>query len=169
VPDTTGDIVVSPKRRNPSIDHLPAAQAKKVLKKQRTIGLIVILIFMGIFVYMRWGQATTQQAESLKQGAIALRQAIEGDKNALDRAEEAFRRSTHGMILDAYPVFCLELTLQLKLGEIKLSSPDLTAAFKALIRGQYEDTLKALDKVEDKAGKRWMLRLIKDMREPPPG
>jgi len=69
----------------------------------------VILLLAGGLIWGRCVLSADRQAETLATAAVALDAALGGDAAAWSRAEDAYGRAARGSLLDAYPLWVLEL------------------------------------------------------------
>jgi len=148
-----------------SYSALPAAQAKRLRRQHRWIGVVALLVLAIVIVVIRGTEVEQATEASTQAGAKALRAAIEGDRAQFAVAEQHFREGVRGMVFDAYPMFCLELTRAVAAGEPPTVRADLAPATQALTSGDLAGAQRALREVKDGIGKRWLTRLVQEMSD----
>ena len=75
----------------------------------RLLGAAVLLVFAGGLVWGRCVLSEDRHAEALSSGASSLDAALGGDETAWGRAETAYGQAARASLLDAYPLWVLEL------------------------------------------------------------
>jgi len=127
------------------------------------LGLTVMLVAIAALVWARLTQLSSGDEPALKKGAIALKRALQGEPAAFQEAEAQFERAARGVVLDAYPVFALELTQQLARGKVKVTSDELEPVVQHLKAGRIDDARRALNALPQPGKYRWLERLLADM------
>lgn len=122
-----------------------------------------MLLFIGGIVWARLTQLSDGDAPATRQGAAALKRALQGDTEAFGEAREHFQRAARGIVWDGYPLFALSLTEQLARGDVQLSDETLRPVIDALRGGRIDDARRALGRLDHPDKYRWLQRLLDDM------
>lgn len=148
--------------------HLSPAQARRRRRLTTLIGLTVLLILIALGVWARFEQLSGGDERLSHQGAKALQRALLGEREAFSEAEAAFSQASRAVVVDAYPVFALELTQQLRRGDVKVSAPELQVVIEHLKHGRIQRSADALSALPNPGRFRWLKRLLEDMMQPGP-
>lgn len=144
----------------------PRAEAEKMRRRRRALGLAVVVAAIGLLVWARLGQMASGQDASAQAAAQALARAVAGDPAAFDEAREGFRRASGGMIVDAYPVFALTVVDQLTSGDLTMPDPALVEVVRAIGEGDLVAARTRAESLEDALSRAWSIRLLDDMSAP---
>jgi hypothetical protein len=137
-------------------------------RARRTAGVAVLVLVGTGLLWARIRQAEDRDEAALARGARALRAALEGRRETFSEAEAAFRDASGSMLLDAYPLFALELTLRFREGRAGVEDRRLDPVVEALARGRIEEADRLLETTRDASGYAWLRRLLDDMQALPP-
>lgn|GEM_PF-2306192 len=145
---------------DPPLDALPAKRAARVRRARRLLGGLVLLAALGGLLLARFEQARSGDEAALNEGSAHLWAAIGGDEARWAKAEDAFSRAAHGSIVDAYPLFALEMTRRIRSGAWGEIEPALLPAAKAIASGDLASARAALDAADKALGHAWMAQLV---------
>ena len=132
------------------------------------IGLTVLMILIALALWARFEQLSGGDERLVHQGAKSLHRAILGDTDAYEEAEASFSQASRAVVVDGYPLFALELTQQLRRGDIKVASPELEGVIELLKSGRIKQASEALGNVPNSEKYHWVKRLLDDMLRPLP-
>jgi hypothetical protein len=145
------------------LQRLPRALARRRRRLYRAVGLLVLLALGLSLVWARLEQIGDGDDAAARAGASALARAVAGDHAAFAEAEGHFERACRTMVLDAYPLFALELTRQLAARQITVSDESLRPVVEALAAGDLPQARARLDALPKAAQHDWLHRLLADM------
>lgn len=144
----------------------PHAEAQKMRRRRRALGLALVVAALGLLVWARIGQMAGGQDAAAQAAAQALARAVAGEPAAFDAAREGFRRASGGMIVDAYPVFALTVVEQLASGEVTLPDRALAEVIGLVGEGDLAAARARAVALEDALSRAWANRLLDDMGAP---
>ncbi|MDP6943077.1 MAG: hypothetical protein QF464_02915 [Myxococcota bacterium] len=128
------------------------------------MGITVLFVFVGGLVWGRCVLSEGRQAETLHIGATALDQALSGDDTAWPRAEKAYGHAARGSLLDAYPLWVLELIRAWRLGEPAGGPGPLGTVLEAVRTGDHQGARSGLAKLAEPKARELAERLLDDLR-----
>ena len=151
----------------PSTDEFSALsgdQARVLTRRRRLAGLTVILVLILLLLWARHRQHSVGEEILLQRGAMSLRQALEGEKGAFTRAEVQFTRAVKSMVLDGFPLFCLEVTRSFKDGQLPQVEASYKPSLEALSQARWPEAVSLAHALPDNPGRRWLIRLLDAMK-----
>lgn len=130
----------------------------------RLLGAAVLLIFAAGLVWGRCVLSEGRHAEALSAGASALDAALGGDETAWERAEAAYGQAARASLLDAYPLWVLELIRVWRGERSAVDFGPLSAVLEAIQARDYTAAALAAARLVEPTAREYAGRLVGDLR-----
>ncbi len=130
----------------------------------RLLGAAVLLVFAGGLVWGRCVLSEDRHAEALSSGASSLDAALGGDETAWGRAETAYGQAARASLLDAYPLWVLELIRAWRGEGSVVDSNPLSAVLEATRVRDYAAAALAASQLVEPTAREYAERLVGDLR-----
>jgi len=143
------------------MDALPAAERRRVARRNRWIGALVLMLGAGLVV-LRCELASERGEGRLEQGYALIVRGLDGETAAFVEAEQALASAAG--ITDAYPLFVLEAARRLRERRFDDATPEVRAVFELLVARRYDEALHAVSGLPATlAGRAELARLVTDL------
>ena len=141
-----------------------AAAAARRRRGSRALGLTVILVLGALAVYGRCHLAVEREQAALTRGSGALLRALGGEAAAWEEAEDAFGDAARASVWDPYGLFVLEVTQQLRRGQVAFGDAHLQPIIEAIGRLDLDGAAAGAADMPDSTARVWATRLTADLR-----
>ena len=115
-----------------------------------------------------WGRCVlgeSRQAEALTKAALALDRVLAGEHDDWEGAERAYGRAARASLLDAYPLWVVEVIASWR-ASVAGPSDTATQAVLSLVRARaYGQALQAARALEPSRGRDYLIRFVGDLHQ----
>lgn len=129
-------------------------------RRGRFVGFLVLMVVGAAALYANGVLLRSSDQRALDRGLEAFAQAIAGDVEAFDQADNHLREALSLAAFDPFAIYVLDLTERFRGGSVPAVDPKLVPALEALRRGDRVGARVAAMAVPETPPQRFLLRLL---------